>query len=169
MILKRFSCIPAILLCAPRQWILWRIHTNCPSIYYILHDILHDILQTWFPIRSLPWKEAKIHNIWHNFMKYYEFWWTKKCPGKEFMSKFIYEFMENHLFIYEIMKKNIWFRVYQEVYCPRILIWIHIWIHIHTCEYYSEFIFEFIYENIFNEFVYELINELTNELIYVNT
>ena len=32
-------------------------------------------------------KEAKIHDIWHKFMKNYEFWCMKKslCPGKEFI------------------------------------------------------------------------------------
>ena len=39
-------------------------------------------------------------------MKNYEFWCTKKCPGKEFISKFIYEIMENHEFIYEFIKKK---------------------------------------------------------------
>ena len=42
------------------------------------------------------------NDIWHEFMKNYEFWCTKKCPGKEF----IYEFMKNHEFIYEFMKKT---------------------------------------------------------------
>ena len=35
-----------------------------------------------------------------------EFLCTKKCPCKEFMSKFIYEFMENHEFIYEFMENH---------------------------------------------------------------
>ena len=51
-------------------------------------------------------KRGKIHDIWHEFMKKYEFWCTKKCPGTEFIYEFIYEFMGNHDFIYEFMKKN---------------------------------------------------------------
>ena len=39
-------------------------------------------------------------------MKSYEFWCTKKCPGKQFISKFIYEVMENYEFISEFMKKK---------------------------------------------------------------
>ena len=41
-------------------------------------------------------------------MKNYEFWCTKECPAEEFISEFIYEFMENHEFIYDFMKKTIW-------------------------------------------------------------
>ena len=41
-----------------------------------------------------PGKEAKIHDMWNDFKKNYEFWCTKKCPGKELISEFIYEFME---------------------------------------------------------------------------
>ena len=49
-----------------------------------------------------------MHDNWHDFMKNYEFWCTKKCPGKVFISEFIYEIMENHKFIsYEFMRKHI--------------------------------------------------------------
>ena len=40
-------------------------------------------------------------------MNNYEFWCAKKFSGKEFILEFIYEFIENHEFIYEFMKKNI--------------------------------------------------------------
>ena len=46
-------------------------------------------------------------------MKNHEFWFTKKCLVKEFISEFIYEFMKNEFmifendeFIYEFMKKT---------------------------------------------------------------
>ena len=32
-------------------------------------------------------------------MKTNEFWGTKKCLGKDFISEFMYEFMENHEFL----------------------------------------------------------------------
>ena len=51
-------------------------------------------------------KRGQIHDIWHDFMKNSEFWYTKKCPGKEFISEFIYEFMKNHEFKYEFIKKT---------------------------------------------------------------
>ena len=53
-----------------------------------------------------PMKRGQIHDIWHEFMKNYELWCTQKCPGKEFISEFIYELMGNHEFIYEFMKKH---------------------------------------------------------------
>ena len=53
-------------------------------------------------------RRSKIHDILHDFMKNYEFWCTKECPAEEFISEFIYEFMENHEFIYDFMKKTIW-------------------------------------------------------------
>ena len=43
-------------------------------------------LQTWFQRYALPWKEAKIHEIWHDSMKNCELRCTKKCPGKEVIS-----------------------------------------------------------------------------------
>ena len=64
-------------------------------------------------------------------MKNYEFWCTKKCPGKEFKSEFIYEYMENHEFMYDFMKKTYDF---QEVSRPRILIY--------------EFIYEFMFTHV---------------------
>ena len=48
-------------------------------------------------------KRGQIHDIWHDFMKNYELLYTKKCPGKEFIYEFIYEFMKNHEFIYEFI------------------------------------------------------------------
>ena len=39
-------------------------------------------------------------------MKNYEFWCIKKCPGKEFILEFMYEFMGNHKYIYEFIKKT---------------------------------------------------------------
>ena len=134
--------------CAPRHefnevqgWI----HRNLPSFHYILHDILHDIRQTWFLIRSLTWKEAKIHDIWHELMKNYEFWCTKKCPGKEFISEFIYELMGNSEFKIELMKKTYISGVPRSVPSKNLHIWIYIWIHIHTCELIYEFVYEIIF------------------------
>ena len=49
------------------------IHRKFRSIHDILHDILHDIRQTWFRKWSLPWKRAKIHDQWHEFIKNHEF------------------------------------------------------------------------------------------------
>ena len=40
-------------------------------------------------------------------MKNYEYRCTEngeKCPGKDFISEFIYDFIENHEFIYEFIK-----------------------------------------------------------------
>ena len=80
-----------------------------------IHDILHDIFQTWLWIWSFPGKRAKIHNILHEFMKNHEFRGEKKCLHLNSCRRFIYEFMENHEFIYEFMEnhdfineKNIW-------------------------------------------------------------
>ena len=47
-----------------------------------------------------------IQDIWHDFMKNFEFRCTKKCPGKEFILEFTYEFIENHECIFEFMKKT---------------------------------------------------------------
>ena len=46
--------------------------------------------------------KIKIQDIWHEFMKKC----TKKCPGKEFISEFIYELMGNFEFKIEFMKKT---------------------------------------------------------------
>ena len=89
-----------------------RIHNAISWIHYSLY--FYYILQTWFPIWSLPWKWTKIRDILQEFMKNHEFRCTKKCPGKEFIVEFIHEFMGNHEFIYEL-----WFLVYQKVTCHK--------------------------------------------------
>ena len=53
--------------CVQRFWIQYLKH----SIFFcfnILEIWIQQFLKPWF-----PWKEAKIHDLWHEFMKNYEF------------------------------------------------------------------------------------------------
>ena len=73
----------------------------------------------------------------------------------------MFEFMENHEFIYEFMKKNMNLGAPRGIPSKNSYIWIHIWFYIHIWIP----IYEFRYENKFYKFIYEF----KYELIYVIT
>ena len=81
-------------------------------------------------------------------MKNFEFWCTKKCPGKEFILEITYEFIENHECIYEFMKKHLISGVPKSG--QRTLIY--------------EFIFEFIFTDV-NSYMKSYMNMIMNSYI----
>ena len=97
-------------------------------------------------------------------MKNYEFWFTKKCPGKGLIYEFINKFIKNHEFIYEFMGKTYDLGCTKKCPVKQFLNMnsdMNSYNHIHTCE----FIYELMYENISYEFIYELIYEF----MYLNS